>query len=504
MRIAFLAMSGIRAHDAELLELGLTLPGFVERSRQVAALPSLGLLYLAAVTPAGHELAYFEAPSEAELPEDLERFDLVAVSTFSAQAFEAYRVADRLRARGVLVAIGGLHATARPEEASAHADWVCVGEGERVWPRIVAAAESRVPAGAPVRKGAPIEPGRGEILRARDHGPIDVAALPVPRYDLLGTRQYNRITVQTSRGCPWRCDFCASTVMLSERYRRRPVEHVLRDVRAVLALYPGAFIELADDNTFVDKAWGKALLRGLEPLGVRWFTETDVSVADDPELLDLLARSGCRQLLVGLESPAREALVGVEARADFKARRAPDNGRAIRAIQSRGITLNGCFVLGLDRDGPEVFDAVERFALEHGLFEVQVAVLTAFPGTPLLERLEREGRVLEPGRWDLCTLFDVNYAPARMSPKQLRGGLRRLSARLYARDGVRARRRRFFELRRATRPGVRPAGQAQPVPAVDRLEAHVSATVPSPESTSASPRTPAPPETACSSAIWAP
>lgn len=434
MRIALLAMSGIRAHDAELLELGLTLPGFVERSRQVAALPSLGLLYLAAVTPAGHELAYFEAPSEGELPPELFGFELVAISTFSAQAFEAYRVADRLRAAGVKVAIGGLHASARPEEALAHADWVCVGEGEHVWPRIVAAAE----------RGAP-----GGILRAADHGPVDVAALPVPRYDLLGRREYNRITVQTSRGCPWRCDFCASTVMLSERYRRRPVEAVLRDVGAVLELWPGAFIELADDNTFVDKAWSKALLRGLAPLGVRWFTETDVSVADDPELLDLLAVSGCRQLLVGLESPGARELAGIEARADFKSRRAGDYGRAIRAIQSRGITLDGCFVLGLDHHGPEAFDAVERFALEHGLYEVQVTVLTAFPGTPLLERLEREGRVLEPGRWDLCTLFDVNHRPLGMTPDELRAGLRSLSARLYSAAGVRARRRRYFELRRA-------------------------------------------------------
>jgi radical SAM superfamily enzyme YgiQ (UPF0313 family) len=445
-----LAMSGIRAHDPELLALGLTLPGFVERSQQVAALPSLGLLYLAAVTPEGHELAYHEAPAPEEVPEAVLDCDLVAISTFSAQAFEAYRVADRLRARGVRVAIGGLHATARPEEAREHADWVCVGEGERVWPRIVRAAE----------RGEP-----GGILRASDEGPIDVATLPVPRYDLLATRgsptgrPYNRFTVQTSRGCPWRCDFCASTVMLSSRYRRRPVAGVLRDVRALLELHPGAFLEFADDNTFVDKAWSKQLLRGLAPLGLRWFAETDVSVADDPELLDLLAESGCRQLLIGLESPRAPALAGVELRADFKARRARDYRRAIAAIQSRGITLNACFVLGLDQHGPEIFGEVERFAREQGLYEVQITALTAFPGTPLLERLEREGRVLQPGRWDLCTLFDVNYRPRGMSPDELREGLRSLSASLYSAEGVRARRRVFFErLRRRVRSDAEPAG----------------------------------------------
>lgn len=309
MKIGFLALSGVRAHDPKLLELGLTLPGFVERSKQVAALPSLGLLYLAAVTPAGHQLAYFEAPKagdESDESDELFGCDLVAISTFSAQIFEAYAIADRLRAAGVQVVIGGLHATVLPEEALAHADHVVVGEGENVWPELVRAVE----------RG---EPGR--VWRAEDFGPVDVAALPVPRYDLLGLRPYNRYTVQTSRGCPWRCEFCASSVMLSQRYRRRPVEQVVRDVRAVLELRPDAFIEFADDNTFVDARWGKQLLRALAPLGIKWFTETDVSVADDLELVDLLAESGCRQLLIGLESPDASALGGLETRADFKARR---------------------------------------------------------------------------------------------------------------------------------------------------------------------------------------
>ena len=111
MKIGFLAMSGIRAHDPKLLELGLTLPGFVERSRVVASLPSLGLLYLAAVTPPGHELHYFEAEADGAEPPQVYDCDLVAINTFSAQVFEAYAVADRLRSRGVKVAMGGLHVT---------------------------------------------------------------------------------------------------------------------------------------------------------------------------------------------------------------------------------------------------------------------------------------------------------------------------------------------------------------------------------------------------------
>src|SRR5262249_23059186 len=209
MNIGLLAMSGIRAHDKKLLELGLTLPGFVERSKTIASLPSLGLLYLAPCTPQGHRLRYYEAESDGAEPAEIYTCDLVAISTFSAQVFEAYAIADRLRAAGVKVAMGGLHVTVCPEEAAQHADYVIIGEGENVWPAVVRAAESQ-------------EPPR--LFNSRDYPPVDIKSLPIPRYDLLEDRPYNRFTVQTSRGCPWRCDFCASNVMLGRPYRKRPVE----------------------------------------------------------------------------------------------------------------------------------------------------------------------------------------------------------------------------------------------------------------------------------------
>src|SRR5687767_14489749 len=145
MRIGLLAMSGVRARDPDLLAFGLTLPGFVERSKVIAQLPSLGLLYLAAVTPPGHDLRYLEAEGDGNEPAELYECDLVAISTFSAQVFEAYNIADRLRARGVKVAMGGLHVSVRPEEALEHADYVVVGEGEHVWPEVVRAAERDAP-----------------------------------------------------------------------------------------------------------------------------------------------------------------------------------------------------------------------------------------------------------------------------------------------------------------------------------------------------------------------
>jgi radical SAM superfamily enzyme YgiQ (UPF0313 family) len=429
MKIGLLALSGLRAHDEELLRLGLTLPGVIERGRVVAMLPSLGLLSLAAATPPGHELRYFEASGDGAEPRAVYDCDLVAISTFSAQVSEAYAIADRLRQAGVCVAMGGLHVSVRPEEARRHADHVVSGEGENIWPELVRAVE----------RGQ-----RQGDWQASAFPPIDVRELPVPRYDLLHGRPYNRFPVQTTRGCPWRCEFCASNVMLRQPYRKRPVGAVLRDVEAVRRLRRRPFVEFADDNTFVDLDWGKELCRALAPLRFNWFTETDISVADDPELLLLMRQAGCRQLLIGLESPGRRALEGLELRANWKARRWAGYVEACRAIQAHGITVNGCFILGLDEHTPDVFAEVLEFARSVPLYDVQVTVLTPFPGTPLYDRLLREGRLLEPERWELCTLFDVNYRPRKMTPEQLRQGLYWLAERLYNEECLDERRRPFF------------------------------------------------------------
>jgi radical SAM superfamily enzyme YgiQ (UPF0313 family) len=430
MKIGFLAMSGVRVYDTQLLQLGLTLPGVLERGKVVGSLPSLGLLYLAACTPPGHDLKYFEAEADGKEPPEVYDCDLVAISTFSAQVFEAYSVADRLRRAGVQVAMGGLHVTVQPSEALQHADYVFIGEGEVTWPAAVDAIE------------------RGTTQRvwnAGDFPQVRIDCMPVPRYDLLKHRRYTRFPVQTTRGCPWRCDFCASNVMLNLPYRKRPVADVVRDIRAIKTFQKRPMIEFADDNTFVDRKWGKELCRALIPLGVKWFTETDISVAEDQELLDLMRQARCRQVLIGLESPDQRTLQGVELRADFKSRQTRSYIDAVRRIQAAGITVNGCFVLGLDRQTPEIFQQVLDFAMKVPLYEVQITVLTPFPGTPLYDRLLAEGRILQPGRWDLCTLFDVNFVPQQMTVQQLRDGIYWLAERLYSEDCLRERRRPFFD-----------------------------------------------------------
>jgi radical SAM superfamily enzyme YgiQ (UPF0313 family) len=426
MRIGLIAMSGVRACDQELMRLGLTLPGFVERSKVIASLPSLGLLTLAGLTPARHECVYLEIEDIRNTRTLPDSFDLVAISSYSAQIGEAYELADRYRARGTPVVLGGLHVTAVPEEASRHADAIIVGEGETHW--------------APMLDDA--EGGRLKPLY-RSEGTFDLARAPMPAFEMLDIKRYNRLTVQASRGCPLHCEFCASSVMLSRRYKQKPVERVLAEIDRIRSLWERPYIEFADDNAFVNKRYWKELLAQLKQRRVRWFAETDLSVHEDDELLALMRESGCTQLLIGFESPVKTGLDGLELKADWKAKRCPQYAEAVRRIQSHGIRVNGCFILGLDGHTPDVFEEVYEFARRTELFDVQITLLTPFPGTPLYDRLRRADRLLDETAWERCTLFDVNYRPQPMSIEELREGFHDLAARLYGQEQTRWRRENF-------------------------------------------------------------
>jgi radical SAM superfamily enzyme YgiQ (UPF0313 family) len=229
----------------------------------------------------------------------------------------------------------------------------------------------------------------------------------------------------------------------------------MEEIHRIKDIWADPFIEFADDNTFVNKRHSKALMRALAGENVRWFTETDISVADDDELLGLMRDSGCAQVLIGLESATVAGLDGLELKTNWKAKQVDRYIEGIRRIQDHGITVNGCFILGLDGAGPESFEAVEQFVRDSGLYEVQITVLTAFPGTPLYERLKQENRVLRDGAWELCTLFDVNFRPDSMSPGELSSGFRALAEKLYNEDFTRDRRQGFRRQWRAARRRMR-------------------------------------------------
>lgn len=430
MKVAFVSMSGVRVRTEELARLGVSMPGFVDRGNVIASLPSLAGATLAAVTPSDVQFDYYDV-ADVGSQEVLADYDLVGFSTFTAMAYECYALADRHREAGIPVVLGGLHATLAPEEAKEHFDAVCVGEGETLWPRIVEDARH----------------GKLQSIYREEAGEIyDISRTPVPRFELFDIDKYNRLTVQTSRGCPLDCEFCAASKIYG-RYRIKPVAQVMSEIDAILELWRHPFIEFADDNTFVNKKWSKEFMHALRERDVRWFTETDVSAADDLEFIDLLAESGCQQVLVGFESTRKGSLDLID-RANWKSKRRDSYEKFIDEVQSRGVTVNGCFILGLDSDTPDVFEEIAEFVKRTGLLESQVTVLTPFPGTRLYDRLKAEGRLLKGEFWDRCTLFDVNFVPRHMSVEELEAGMRWLFEQLYSGEEQMRRRRRFMEIQK--------------------------------------------------------
>ena len=246
-RVLLLAMSGVRVKNDELRELGMSLPGFIERGEVIASLPSLGLLTLASHTPAHWETEYREID---ELSVDAVDqivggdYDLVAISSLTARILDAYRIADGLRKEGTTVIIGGLHASAMPHEAAQHADAVLQGEGELLWSELLADFEAgRL---------------RGLYSSLGSRRRFSLADARTLRYDLLDIERYNRLTLQTTRGCPLDCSFCGASRLISP-FKIKPIDLVRRDLEAILELWPHPFIELADDNTFVSKRWAREL-----------------------------------------------------------------------------------------------------------------------------------------------------------------------------------------------------------------------------------------------------
>ncbi len=439
MKLGLIAMSGVRLKSKKLDDYGITLPGFVQRKKTIASLPSLALLALASVTPKDFEIDY----KEIDNPEDflnsrtIPKYDIVGISSYTAQILEAYKVADRFRTEGVTVVMGGLHATTLPMEAIEHADSVVIGEGEPVWGNLL----------------EDFKKGKLKRFYGIDaNGHFDLSKTLVPAFDLLDMDNYNRITIQTSRGCPHDCFFCASSKVLGSNFRQKPADLVMRELDAVAERWPHPFIEFADDNTFVNRQWSREFLQGLLRRKIKWFTETDISIAYKDDLLDMLLESGCRQLLIGFESPDKNNLHGMD-KDNWKLKWRDRYLEAIDRIQSRGVPIIGCFLIGLDGDTTDTFEKIRDFVLESNVLDVQITVPTPFPGTRFYHKLKKEGRLLKNIFWDSCTLFDVNYRPKNMSPEELDDGMLWLFKELYSDSMVARRKQRFRKITREVLSG---------------------------------------------------
>ncbi len=324
--------------------------------------------------------------------------DLVGISCLTGTAPRAYRMAARFRARGVPVVLGGVHVTLRPEEAARHADAIVTGFAERAWPALLrdfAAGRMR-----PVYEG----------------GQPDLAGLPRPRRDLQRRFAYAAPrTVFATRGCTNACDFCAVPAA-AQVWRTRPVGEVIDEIRAL----PGRRFVFNDVSLAEDRDYAIELLTALVPLRRAWGGLITARSAADEPLLDLMARSGCQYLLLGFESADGDTLRGI--RKGFND--AVPYRRLMAAMHARGISVQGCFIFGLDGDTPEVFDRTTALVQDLRIDIPRYAIYTPYPGTEAFERLEREGRLLHRD-WSRYDTRHAVFQPSGMSPADLEAGYRR-------------------------------------------------------------------------------
>lgn len=416
--ITLVPLAGVRIREAEMLELGMRLPGFQRRGAAISELPALGLLTLAGLLPEHWTASYLPAlPGDETLLEKVleQRPTLVAISALTASIDEAYQLAAQLVQRRVSVVLGGLHVTVCPSEARQVGASVVIGSGESVWPQVLMDAEQ-----------GNLQPE----YRASAQLPADV--WPVPRWDLLPA-QPARYTLQTARGCPLACEFCGASRLLG-RFHEKPVEQIRRELEAICARSPRPLLELADDNTFAGQRSAEALLDLFATSQARWFTEADWRIGERPEIVAGLARAGCVQVLMGIESLVFRYPGMGEKWSELE--RVLD---AVNALQESGVAVNGCFIVGAEGETRQSLERLGDFLLDSPFAELQITLQTPFPGTALYRRLQKQGRLLADRGWAHYTLFDVTYEPDAMSVAELEAGFRELLQNVFSHEATQRR-----------------------------------------------------------------
>ena len=387
--------------------------------------PRLGLPIIgAALKAAGHDVRIYCPQMAPIVSADVNSADLVGISTTTSTTPAGYAIADELRARGIPTVIGGSHVTFMPEEGLEHSDFVARGEGgDALMLELVEVVQGRrrpeTVAGLSFRRD-----GRTMHNELREHRP-NLDELPVPDLSLIvGGEKIKSTPIMTSLGCPFGCNFCSVTSMFGRRYRYRSAEHVIAELEEKRPQR----IFFYDDNFAADRRRLKALL-GLmieRDLVVPWSAQVRIDVADDAELLSLMARSGCERLSLGLESVNQATLDGYE-----KAQSVDDISAAIRTVHDHDMKVHGMFVLGADTDTVETVRDTAEFALEHRIDSLMLNILTPGPGTGQFGEMNAEGRIFDR-RWELYDGQHVVFTPRQMTPRELQVEVLRGYARFYS------------------------------------------------------------------------
>ncbi|MEF2965937.1 radical SAM protein [Paenibacillus sp. M1] len=387
--------------------------------------PNLSLLTIAGMIPDSFEVTFIDEDHGQTINFDA-GYDIVALTGMTQQIHRAYEICDNFRKRGVYVVLGGIHATIMPEEAMLHAHTVIVGEGEATWPAFLQDYLSNRPEPLYVSKGNTI-----------------FSDSPVPRYDLIDKRLYKSYSVQTTRGCPRTCSYCTLPIMYGNTYRHKTPQQVIYEVKMIQEVDKNPFVFFADDNMFIAKQKSKELVSEIGKLQITWGTQTDISVAEDEELLKALYAAGCHWLFIGFENVSETGLSFLDSR-QWKAKQLKKYESSIEKIHKYGLNIWGSFMFGGDHDTTSVFSDTLDFTLRNGLYSGSFTILTPLPGTELFQEMNRQGRIIDYD-WSRYTFWDVVYQPKNMSPQELAEGVAWVYNKFYSAENVRERTRKIKE-----------------------------------------------------------
>lgn len=371
-------------------------------SEDSARLTPLALATLAGLTPPDVEVGFFDDQIHPiDLSAGFRGADLVAISVTSKTAYRAYQIADACREKGAKVVLGGIHPTILPEEAIAHADAVVVGEAEILWPCVLADFQA------------------DHLQRFyRQDGVVDMNCSPIPQRKIFNAyaRSYVPLdVVQTTRGCPFLCDFCTVNSVFGSRFRMRQIEKVVAEIQGLTRWG----VLFADDNVLGHVPYFQKLFRALEPLKLRWIGEASLAGLDNEQNLTILKKSGCKALFIGFES------LNPTLRTVGKFQNDPKRyEEVIRKLHDHGIIVYAAFMFGFDFDDTSVFERTVEFAIANKILLAQFAMLTPYPGTRLYARLKAEGRLLRDKWWLMPNqeILAPHFRPQLMEPEQLREG----------------------------------------------------------------------------------
>ncbi|MBS1791086.1 MAG: B12-binding domain-containing radical SAM protein [Acidobacteria bacterium] len=369
---------------------GLWIQGFKGNKH----LNHLSLAVLAALaTPYFNEIKIVE--EEFETLDLNESVDLVGITMMTCQAERGYELADHFRKRGIRTICGGSHATFMAQECAEHFDAVVVNEAEMLWDELMAdfLADRLKP-----------------IYRTDKL--IDMAELPMPRKELFRTHGRHKLieVIQAGRGCPLGCEFCTVTQMYGKKYRTRPVEHIVEEIKR----FQSKRLLFVDDNIFLSRSYAYELCEALIPLKISWAGQGSLDlIARDDELLKLAVRSGCISLFVGIESLDQETLNA----ANKQFNQVQTYKEKLRKINHAGILVVGSFIFGFEEDTSECYDKVFDFAVEHNLYMVNCGIMTPFPGSVTYDKARRDGKLIDH-RWGQYTGTNLVWRHPNLSKEE--------------------------------------------------------------------------------------